>query len=89
MDAVETASVASSSGAKGDGERMPTVSTPNTGKEPLLATHYHVRRNDDTWHVGEVIQRRSNLENGLTEYYVHYKDCEFVLFQEGQDGGKL
>ena len=76
MDALETASVASSSGGKGEGEKPPAFSTPVTGKEPLLSTHYHVRRADDTWHVGEVIQRRSNFENGFTEYYIHYKDCK-------------
>ena len=75
MEAVETASLASS-GDKGDGDKTPSVSTPTSGKEPSLATHYHVRRSDSTWHVGEVIQKRSNLENGLTEFYVHYKDCE-------------
>ena len=64
---------------KGEGEKppsLPSTPAPATDKEPSLATHYHVRRGDDTWHVGEVIQRRSNHENGLTEYYVHYKDCE-------------
>lgn len=76
MDALETASVASSSGDKGEGEKTPAFSTPATGKEPLLSTHYHVRRADDTWHVGEVIQRRNTVENGFTEYYIHYKDCK-------------
>ena len=76
MDGMETASVASSSGGKGEGERPPAFSTPVTGKEPLLSTHYHVRRADNTWHVEEVIQRRSNFENGFTEYYIHYKDCK-------------
>ena len=46
-------------------------------QEPSLSTHYHVRRVDGGWHVGEVIQKRNNLENGLTEYYVHYKDSEW------------
>ena len=70
MDATETASVASSSGGKGVGEKPSAFSTPVTGKEPLLSTHYHVRCADDTWHVGEVIQRRSNFENGFTEYFI-------------------
>ena len=55
-----------------------------TTKEPILSTHYHVRRTDGSWHVGEVIQKRNNLENGLTEYYVHYKDSE-----RGEGGTKV
>ena len=79
MDTVEPApSTVSGERATGDGEKSSTVATPTTGKEPLLGTHYHVRRTDNSSHVGEVIQRRSNFENGLTEYYLHYKDCEFV-----------
>ena len=81
MDALETASVAFSSGGKGEGEKPTAFSTPATGKEPLLSTHYHVRRADDTWHVGEVIQRRSNDDNGFTEYYIHYKDCESTYME--------
>ena len=53
-----------------------TPSGATSTKEPVLSTHYHVRRIDGSWHVGEVIQKRNNLENGLTEYYVHYKDSE-------------
>ena len=93
MDALETTPISSSpgtgggGGGEGEGEKLLNVTTPTTGKEPLLGTHYHVRRGDNSWHVGEVIQRRTNFENGLTEYYVHYKDCEWSLWDGGREGG--
>ena len=79
LDTVESAP-STVPGEKGgcDGEKSSAVATPTTRKEPLLRTHCRVRRADNSSHVGEVIQRRLNFENGLTEYYVHYKDCEFV-----------
>ena len=51
-------------------------SLTGSAREPSLTTHYNVRRSDNTWHVGEVIQKRTNTENGLTELYIHYKDCK-------------
>ena len=69
MDTVEPApSTVPGEKGGGDGEKSSAVATPTTGKEPLLGTHYQVCRVDNSSHVGEVIQRRSNFENGFIEY---------------------
>ena len=46
--------------------------------EPTLNTCYYVQRADETWHVAEVIQKRSvDCESDKKmEFYVHYKDCK-------------
>jgi histone acetyltransferase MYST1 len=83
MDSTDASSAPTAATEKGDGGDNKPAATPTSAgtpsgatstKEPVLSTHYHVRRIDGSWHVGEVIQKRNNLENGLTEYYVHYKD---------------
>ena len=77
MDLVDpSSSVSSAPEEKPESDKSSTmVAMPTNGQEPLLGTHYHVRRTDGSWHVGEVIQRRANHDSGHTEYYVHYKDC--------------
>ena len=47
---------------------------------PTLGVHYYVLRADDSWNVAEIIQKRENPENQRTEFYVHYKECESLLF---------
>ena len=39
---------------------------------------YYVQRVDESWHVAEVIQKRENLETKEQEFYVHYKECEYI-----------
>ena len=43
--------------------------------EPILGSLYQVEMNDGTWHVAEIIQKRTNHETKITEYYIHYKEC--------------
>ena len=43
-----------------------------------LGALYHVQRLDGSWHMAEVIQKRDNPETKCKEYYVHYKDCEYL-----------
>ena len=44
-----------------------------------LGSLYQVQRMDGSWHMAEVIQKRENPETKCTEYYVHYKDCEYSV----------
>lgn len=47
----------------------------NVNNEPVLeiGEHYMVRRSDEAWHPAEIIQVRTNEQEGKYEYYVHYE----------------
>lgn len=40
---------------------------------PEIGEHYMVRRSDNSYNSAEIIQTRTNEQNGRTEYYVHYE----------------
>ena len=51
--------------------------------KPALNTYYFVKQSDDSWYVGEVIQKRDvDLDNEKKkEFFIHYKDCKKFLLQ--------
>ena len=55
-----------------------SVATDSQPVEPSLGVFYYVQRVDESWHVAEVIQKRENLETKEQEFYVHYKECEYI-----------
>ena len=56
-------------------------SLPCVSLEPALNTYYFVKRSDDSWYMGEVIQKREVQFNNekKKEFFIHYKDCKKML----------
>ena len=42
----------------------------------LLGVQQLVHRDDGSWHMAKLIQKRENPETHDTEYYVHYDGCK-------------
>ena len=69
---------------RGEQKQQPTE-LPSSSKvvlEPSLNTFYYIQRSDDSWWVAEIIQRRDNSEHKRAEFYVHYKDCESLVYND-------
>ena len=56
-------------------------SLPCVSLEPASDMFYFVRRSDDSWYVGEIIQKREvELDNEKKkEFFIHFKDCKKLL----------
>lgn len=42
----------------------------------LVGVNQLVHRNDGSWHLAKLIQKRENPDTHDTEYYVHYDGCK-------------
>ncbi|KAG1675065.1 Histone acetyltransferase KAT8 [Nymphon striatum] len=50
-----------------------TIKEENENLSLEIGETYLVKRADDTWHPAEIIQIRPNVQEGNSEYYVHYE----------------
>lgn len=51
----------------------------------MIGVNQLVHRNDGSWHLAKLIQKRENPDTHDTEYYVHYDGCKYLngVFREG------
>ena len=45
----------------------------------MVGVNQMVHRNDGSWHMAKLIQKRENPDTHDTEYYVHYDGCKLWL----------
>ena len=44
----------------------------------LIGVNQLVHRDDGSWHMAKLIQKRENPDTHDTEYYVHYDGCKML-----------
>jgi len=44
----------------------------------LIGVNQLVHRDDGSWHMAKLIQKRENPDTHHTEYYVHYDGCKLA-----------
>ena len=45
----------------------------------MIGVNQLVHRNDGSWHLAKLIQKRENPDTHDTEYYVHYDGCKLSV----------